>query len=114
FRGGDPGAHRRGRFALDRFVEIVAEDAQTAQIPLVASEAFVPDLLFDSFGVDVRAWIVRCRVRRGAVGDRLDECRAATAARTFHSFARGLVHGESVASVDTDTGDPVARRLVDQ
>src|SRR5207302_7093865 len=114
FRGSDSGPHRRGRFVLDRFVEIVAEDALTAQIALVPSEALVPDLLLDAFGIDVRAWIVRCRVRRGAIGDSFDERRAAARARAFHSFARGLVHSENVASVDTDAGHSVARRLVDQ
>src|SRR5207248_144072 len=47
-RFGDAGAHRFGRLVLDRLVEVVAEDPQSPQIPLVAAEALVPALLLDA------------------------------------------------------------------
>ena len=56
--------------------------------------------------------VVRRRVRCGAVRDRLDERRAAAAARTLDGLARRLVHGEHVAAVDAHAGHAVADSLV--
>ena len=62
---GDAGAHHVGRLVLDRLVELVAEDAEPAEIALVAAEALVLLLLLDALEIDVRARIVGGRVRRG-------------------------------------------------
>src|SRR3954453_770995 len=70
--GSDAGAHELGRLVLHRRVELVAEDAEPAQVALVAADALVSLLLFHAVGVDVRARVVRGRVGCGAVADRFD------------------------------------------
>src|SRR5260370_15611441 len=79
-RSGDACAHRLGRLGLDLRLEVVGEDAELAQVTLVAPEALVLALLLDALEIDVRARVVRGRVRRSAIRDRLDEARAAPAA----------------------------------
>src|SRR3954447_21637516 len=80
-RGGDAGAHELDAFTLDRRVELVAENAETAQVPLVAADALVPLLLLHALEIDVCARVIGSRVRCRAVRDRLDERRAAAAPR---------------------------------
>ena len=67
--------------ALISSLERVAEHPEPAEVALVAAEALVRALLLDSLEIDVRLRIVRRRVRRGAVGDRLDERRPLARAR---------------------------------
>ena len=62
---GDAGAHHVRRFILDRLVELVAENAEPAEIALVAAETLVLLLLLDPLEIDVRARIVGGRMRRG-------------------------------------------------
>src|SRR5262252_4478 len=47
-------------------------------------------------------------MRRGAVGDELDQGRAAALARTLRRPLGDRVHGEEVVAVDADAGDTVA------
>src|SRR5690348_7082305 len=112
--GGDAGTHQLERLVPDRRVEVVAEDAEPAQVALVAAEALVPLLLLDALEVDVDARVVGGRVRRRAIRDRFDERRAAAAARALDRLARRLEDGEHVAAVDADPRHPVAGRLVDE
>src|SRR4051812_4641403 len=88
--GVDARAHDLGSAVLDLRLEVVAEHAEPAQVPLVAAEAFVRPFLLDSLEVDVRPGIVRRRMRRGPVRERLDERRAAARARAHDRFARRL------------------------
>ena len=74
--GGDPGAHRVGRLGLDLLVERVVEDPLPAEVAREAADALVRALLLDPLEVDVRLRVVGGRVRRGAVGHRLDEASA--------------------------------------
>src|SRR5690242_19978573 len=78
----DPGAHQLERLVLDLLGRRVVEDAEAAEIGVVAADALVALFLLDAVEVDVGARIVCGRVRRGAVGDRFDEGRASSAARS--------------------------------
>src|SRR5687768_2068792 len=73
--GGDAGAHEIGRLGLHLLLERVVEDALPAQVALVAAHALVRPLLLDALGIDVDGRVVGGRVRRAAVGARLDERR---------------------------------------
>ena len=64
-RRGDAGAQYAGGLVLDRLVELVPENAEPAQVALVAPEALVLLLLLDALEVDVRARVVGSRVRCG-------------------------------------------------
>src|SRR3954451_22818937 len=112
--GGDARTHELGRLVLDRRVEFVTEDAEPAQVALVAADTLVSLLLFDALDVDVRARVVRGRVRCRAVADRFDERRAAAAARAFDCLARRLEDCEDVAAVDADPRHSVTDSLVDE
>ena len=98
--------------ALTASACVFGEDAEPSEIALEAPDALVLPLLLDALGVDVDRRIVRGRMRRGAVGDGLDERRAVAGARSLDGLARRLVDREHVASVDPDAGHPVADRLV--
>src|SRR5947209_3484475 len=110
-RRGDAGAHHVRRVGLDLRLELVAENAEAAEIPLVPAEALVLLLLFDALEIDVCARVVCGRVRRGAIRHRLDERRPVAGTRTLDRFARRLVYGQHVAAVDANTGHAVADRL---
>src|SRR5688500_6600355 len=112
--GRDPGPHQLRRLRLDPALELVAEDADPAQVPLVAPEALVPPLVLDPPQVDVRLRVVGRRMRRAPVRDRLDERRPLPRAGARDRLPRRLVDGEHVAAVDAGAGDPVARGLVDE
>src|SRR5690348_53447 len=73
FRLGDACAHQLGRLVPDRLLEVVAEDAEPPQVALVPADALVLALQLDAVEVDVRARVVRRRVRRGAVRHGFDE-----------------------------------------
>src|SRR3954471_22079824 len=112
--GGDSGTHELGRLVLDRGVELVSEDAEAAQVALVAADALVSLLFLDALEIDVGAGIVCRSVRRRAVGDSLDERRPAATPRTLDRLARRLEDREHVAAVDADPGHAVADSLVDE
>src|SRR5438270_11187903 len=78
---GDACAHRVRRLRFYLGLELVAEDAEPAEIPLVPAEAFVLLLLLDPLEVDVCARVVGGRVGRGAVSHRLDEGRPVAGTR---------------------------------
>ncbi len=112
FGRGDACAHRVGRLRLDLGLELVAEDAEAAEIALVPAEALVLLLLLDALEIDVRARIVGGRVRRGAIRHRLDERRPFPCTRALDGFARRLVHRQHVPAVDPRARHAVADRLV--
>src|SRR5919198_168939 len=99
-RGRDARTHRLRRLGADRGVEVVAEDAEAAEVALVPAQALVAFLLLDALEIDVRPWVVRSRVRRRAVRDRFDERRATACARTLDRLSGRFEHGEYVAAVD--------------
>src|SRR5207302_2946396 len=72
-RFGYSGAHLLERLVLDLLGRRVFQHAQPAEVGLVAADALVAPLLFDALQVDVRARVVGSRMRRGAIGDGLDE-----------------------------------------
>src|SRR6478752_8560726 len=109
---GDPLPHRFERVVLDLLGGGVVEHAEPAKIRVVAADALVALLLLDAVEVDVRAWIVGSRVRRGAVRDGLDERRPASFARALGRFASRLEDREHVAAVDAHAGHPVPDGLV--
>src|SRR5579863_9243645 len=113
-RRGDACAHRLRCLGLYLGLELVAQDAEAAEVALVPAETLVLLLLLDPLEIDVRAWIVGGRVRRRAIRHRLDERRPLPCTRALERLARRLVHGEDVAAVDADAGHPVADRLVGQ
>src|SRR5581483_10375428 len=104
-------AHRLERLRLERFLDLVGEDAQLAQVPLVPAEALVLLFPLNAFEVDVRARVVRGGVRRRAIRHRLDERRALAGMRALDRLAGHLVHGEDVAAVDPNAGHAVTDRL---
>src|SRR5438094_5182835 len=63
FRGGDSGAHRFDRLAVDRLGEIVVEDPRPPQVALEAAEAFTVLLLLAPRTIGVGRRIVCRRVR---------------------------------------------------
>src|SRR6266511_2738151 len=69
----DRGPHQVCGLRADRLGHLVREQPGPAEITLIAAEALALFLLLDSLEVDVRARVVGRRVRRGAVGDGLDE-----------------------------------------
>src|SRR6266571_7808278 len=85
---GNPRAHRVGRLPTHRLRELVVEDARAPQIALVASEALALLLLLDPLEVDVRALVVRGRVRHRPIGERFDERRPFPPAGAFDGLAR--------------------------
>src|SRR5579884_4398440 len=89
FRLGDPLAHHLQRLALHLFAQRVVEQAELAQVALVAADALVALLLLDALEVDVEAGVVGCRMRRGPVRDRLDEGRPPAGAGPLGRLARG-------------------------
>src|SRR3712207_4829991 len=70
------GLHGLRSLVANLLRELVAEDGGAAEITLVATDALALPLLFDTREVDVRAGIVRRRVRRAPIRDRLDERRS--------------------------------------
>src|SRR4051794_11999040 len=88
FRGPDALAHQLGRLGADRLGKLVREHGRAAEVALEATKAFARTLLLDPLGIDVGARVVGGRVRRGAVGDGLDEGRPLTRARPLDSLAR--------------------------
>ena len=100
------------RLVADRLGQLVVEQPAPAQVALVAADALALPLLLDPLRVDVARRIVGGRVRRGAVGDRLDERRPFAGARPRDRLARRLVDGEHVAAVDAHAGHAVADGLV--
>src|SRR5437899_12445648 len=88
FRLRDPLPHRLERLVLDRLRGRVVEHAEAAEIRVVAADALVALLLLDAVEVDVRGRVVGRRVRRSAVGDRLDECRPTSPARALDGLPR--------------------------
>src|SRR5204863_1733384 len=60
---GDPGAHQVGGLGAHCFGCFVGQDPQPLQVRLVAADAFALLLLLDPLEVDVRAWVVRRRMR---------------------------------------------------
>src|SRR5512133_3840437 len=112
FRGRDPFAHRLRGLGADRLGHLVGEDPRAAQVALVPADALAFALLLDPLPGDVRLWVVRRGVRRGAVADGLDERRAVARTGARYGLARGFVHGEDVEPVHPRGGHPVADRLV--
>src|SRR6202008_3423513 len=108
----DPLPHHLGGLRLDLGLELVTEDAETAQVALVAAEALVLLLLLDAVEIDVRTRVVRGRVRRGAVRHRLDERRSVAGTGARNRLARRLIYGEHVAAVHAHAGHAVTDRLV--
>src|SRR5205823_5768143 len=108
----DRSPHHLERVLLDLVRQRVAEDPRAPEVALVATHALALLLLLDAGEVDVGARIVGGRVRRRAVGDRLDEGRAAAAAGTRHGLPRRVEDREDVAAVDAEARHPVTDRLV--
>src|SRR5262245_21031374 len=75
FRSRDAVAHQLRRVGAYGFDGLVGEQAEPAEICLVAPHALAPALLLDPAEVDVRVRIVGGRMRRTAVGDGLDQRR---------------------------------------
>src|SRR4029078_3849593 len=73
---GDPGADRLLRLRGDRLQEVVSQQAQAAEVALVAANAVVRALGLHALRIDVAARVVSRPVRRTAVRDRFDEGRA--------------------------------------
>src|SRR5438093_6010381 len=86
--GRDALAHARERLLLDLRRERVREHTQPAEVALVTTDAFVALLLLDALEVDVDRRVVGGRVRRGAVGQRLDEGRPLARPSPRHRLAR--------------------------
>src|SRR5215831_8212939 len=110
--GRDSRSHRVRGLVANRVGEVVVEDAGATQVALEAPDALALLLFLDAVEVDVRARVIRGRVRRGAVRERLDERRAVAGTRARDGFARGLVARERVRPVDAHAGHPVPDRLV--
>src|SRR5438552_6185659 len=70
--GRDPLAHRLLGLSAKRLGHLVRQDPGPPQVALVAAEALAFLFLLDPLEIDVRLRVIRCRVRRRAVGDRLD------------------------------------------
>ena len=94
-------------YAAYQRMQNVAEDPRAPEVALEASNALALLLFLDAFLVDVRAWIVGGGVRRGAIGDRLDERRPVSRPRARHRLASRLVTGEHIRAVDAEAGHPV-------
>ena len=99
--GRDPVAHRARRLAADLLRQRVGRGPEPPQVAARSgpTHSFAL-LLLDPLEVDVRLRVVGGRVRRGAVGDRLDERRPVAGARARDRLARRLVDREHVAAVD--------------
>src|SRR3954470_5096183 len=89
--GGDARAHQVLRLLARFRRSLFVQHAELLQDILVPREAFVRTFFFDAREVDVRARIVRRRVRRSAVVHAFDERRTAARARALDSFPRGVV-----------------------
>src|SRR3954454_6257044 len=109
---GDAGAHRLERLRLDLLGGRVVEHTEAAEVGVVAADALVALLLLDAVEVDVGARVVGRGMRRGTVGDGLDERRPVTGASPRGRLASRLVHREHVAAVDAHARHPVADGLV--
>ena len=109
---GDPGAHRLLRLPGDRLEEVVSQQAQSAEVALVAADALVRALGLHALRIDVGARVVSRRVRRTAVRDSFDEGRAVARPRARDRLPCRLVDGQDVSAVDADSGHPVTGRLV--
>src|SRR3954469_15327063 len=90
--GRDPVAHPLLGLRTDRLGHLVREDTGPTQIALVAPETLALLLLLDALEVYIRLLIVRRRVRRGPVADRLDERRPVAGSCPSNGVASGLVH----------------------
>src|SRR5205823_1337995 len=95
----DPAPHQLQRLRADGLGALVVEHLEPPEVGLVAPDALVLPLLLDALEVDVSALVIGRRVRRRAVGDRLDEGRPFARARPGDGLAGRLVHGEHVPSV---------------
>src|SRR5689334_1318321 len=73
--GRDPVPHGLLGLGADRLGHLVRENPRAAQVGLVTPDALALALLLDPLEVDVRLRVVRGRMRRGAIADRLDERR---------------------------------------
>src|SRR5437773_4848329 len=111
-RRGDSATHRLRRLGLRFLRDLLRQHAEPPQITLEPADALVATLLLDPLEVDVRGRVVRRRVRRDTVRDRLDEARSVTSTRPRDRLTCRLEDGEHVASVDPKAGHPVADRLV--
>src|SRR6188768_1805120 len=99
-RGLDRRAHRREGLVPYRLGGSVVEQAEAAQVVLVDGDAVALLLGRDAVRVDVEARVVRGRVRRRAIGDRLHERGAVPGACACDGVAHRLVDGEHVVAVD--------------
>src|ERR671922_43955 len=108
----DPAPHQLLRLRAHGLDALVVEHVQPPEVRLVAPDALVLALLLDAFEIDVRARVVGRRVRRGAVGDRLDKGRPLAGARPRHGLAGRLVHREHVSAVHAQAGHAVPDGLV--
>src|SRR5262249_60628822 len=104
----DPRRYGGPRLRANRPRKAGVEDAGAAQVALEAPDALALPLLFDPFEVNVRARVVRGRMRRGAVGEGLDERRPVACARPGDRLARRLVARERIRPVDAHTRHAVA------
>ncbi len=109
-----PSRRRASAASLISRDQRVVEQAAAAQEALVAAQALARLRLLDPGLVDVDARVVGGRVRRGAVGDGLDERRPLPRPGPRDGLAGGQVDGQDVGAVDPDPRHPVARGLVDQ
>ena len=80
-RIGNAAAHRLRRLGLDLLRDLVAENAESAQVPLVPPETLVLLLLLDPLEVDVCTRVVGGGMWGDAVRDRFDERRTISGAR---------------------------------
>src|SRR4029077_7321341 len=96
---GCPAAPRLLRLGPDRLGHLVGEDPGAPQVARVAPDALALLLFLDALEVDVRLWVIRRRVRRGPVADRLDERRPLTRTGARNGFARRLVYRQDVEPV---------------
>src|ERR1051325_6219494 len=70
--GRDAGAHQVLGLPARRGDQCVVQPTDALEEPLVLPDALARTFLLDALLVDVRAWVVRGRMRRGAVVHRLD------------------------------------------
>src|ERR671923_316271 len=86
----DPAPHQLLRLRAHGLDALVVEHVQPPEVRLVAPDALVLALLLDAFEIDVRARVVGRRVRRRAVGDRLDKGRPLAGAPPGRRVPRAL------------------------
>src|SRR5207302_8751831 len=87
----DPTAHELPRLGPHRLRVLGLQHAQPLEVRLVAADALALALLLHPLQIDVGARVVRSRVRRRPVRDRLDERRPFARACARHRLACRLV-----------------------